>query len=144
MLMGRRQENAVVSTLDSVLRERGFSRHKKVWYLHKPDTKLVVDLQKSPWGLNYCLSFGVLVRQLSAVQKPKLIECHIWDRLEGLMEASKDKGVGQSGPAESPKPGTFAHQILTNPLASITLRLDDPAFFDTTGLKPAAIGKALD
>ena len=143
--MVRRQENAVIGALNSVLSERGFTRHKKAWYLSEPETILVVDLQKSNWSSTYYLSFGVLLRQLSQLQKPKLTECHVFQRLESLLEKSEGRKTGQlTLPKSHEENDTFAHQLLTNPLSSITLRLDDPTFFDTTGLKPSAASKALD
>ncbi len=141
--MAKREANIIAKTLNAALSEIGYCRQKKTWYLTKPDTVLVVDLQKSQWANDYYINLGVAVRQLDPESIPKIHKCPISHRLEMLVQELERRQQGQSAPHEVPK-GSFFQQLSDDPLASVVIPVGDPAFFATTGLHVPRIFKALD
>jgi Domain of unknown function (DUF4304) len=143
--MARRQENMIVRILDPVLRDKGFSRTKKTWYLARPETVLLVDLQKSEFSKKYYVNLGVSVLRLSTDPRPKINKCPISHRLEMLVQEHERPSAEQAPlPRSHAENNTFVHQITTNPLAPIVVPPMDPTFLDTKGLHIPKIFKALD
>ncbi len=54
------------------------------WHKSLPDSILVVDLQKSQYGLQYYLNLGIWLKQLGEAQAPKEHQCHIRLRATAL------------------------------------------------------------
>lgn len=143
--MVRRQENIIVRTLDTVLRQRGFSRQKTLWFLPGPETILVVGLQKSRWSKTYYVDLGVSIRQLAPELTPKINKCPISHRLELLVRDHLLSSLPQTTPStdESSKNNIF-QQITKDPLTRIIIPKNDPGFFDAKGMHVPKIFKALD
>lgn len=84
--------NVVAQSLDSVLREHGFTRRKKTWYRREEETILLVNLQKSDVGEDFYINLGILIRRLSENPAPKVSECHIMERLESIALGQRSAG----------------------------------------------------
>ena len=141
----RNNNNIVVRTIDEFLRPKDFVPYRNAWYSTLPETILVVALDKSNWGLCYYLYFGVLVRQLSPLQTPKVNECHIYQRLESILnERQPGEGHVQTLPEPEPTSDSFVDQIRRNPLSPIAVDANNPEFFSTKGFVTPNIARALD
>ena len=83
---------AISSPLKIIVTENleghGFKAKTGNWYLEKDETVLVVNLQKSQYGQQYYLNFGVSLKQLNAERFPKEQFCHIRYRLASLIPDS--------------------------------------------------------
>lgn len=79
------KKSAFIETaIDEVLRDEGFMKKSRSWHKLCDETVFLVDLQKSNWGEQYYVNLGVLLRGLRDIPRPKLLECHVRDRLESL------------------------------------------------------------
>lgn len=123
--MAKREIDPIVSVLNSILWEHGYVRQKKTWYAVNPETVLVIELFKPPVGSRYLLSFGVLVRELCDVIRPKLIDCHIQRRIEALIDASVSCHGEADSLTESGDFSPLAQKIQANPCHSVSIDAAD-------------------
>jgi hypothetical protein len=75
------------SAVHDVLKPLGFKKGGATWRAVRPETILVVNVQKSPWGDGQCyVNLGVYLRNLDVEAAPPAHRCHIRTRLEGIVE----------------------------------------------------------
>lgn len=83
------QSNPINEALSELLKARGFKRKSKTWYAANDECISVVNLQKSQYGDQYYINFGVALRALSPPDFPKEYQCHIRFRLEATLPESE-------------------------------------------------------
>jgi Domain of unknown function (DUF4304) len=79
--------NVIQSTFDEFAKGIGGSKKSGSWYLRGTETIVVLNLQKSQYGLQYYVNVGVWLRALGENEAPKGTDCQIQTRLEGLVPA---------------------------------------------------------
>jgi Domain of unknown function (DUF4304) len=72
----------IVDAINSALKILDFKKKSNTWYLHRDETVLLVNLQKSQYGDQFYINCAVLVRALSNLEFPKEYACHIRFRLD--------------------------------------------------------------
>lgn len=77
--------NAIQTTFARAMKNLGLTKKGSAWYLHNDETILVVELQKSNFGLIYFVNVAVWLRGLGETQFPKEQACHIRTRLGELV-----------------------------------------------------------
>ena len=74
----------LAKAMDRALRQAGYLRRSKTWHLDAEETTLVVDLQKSDFGLQYYVNLAAFVKTLGNIRFPKEWKCHVRIRLASL------------------------------------------------------------
>jgi len=88
--MSRR--DVVQTVFDGFVTESGLARKSKSWYRRTDETIVVLTLNRFPYGRQYFLTVGVLLRTLDADETPKDAHCQIRSRLDRLVpEASEHR-----------------------------------------------------
>lgn len=82
--------NIVHTTLANAMKALGLAKKGSTWYLRRDETILVVELQKSNYGVTYFINVAVWLRSLGDSQFPKEQVCHIRTRL-GELVADPDR-----------------------------------------------------
>ncbi|MCR1784449.1 DUF4304 domain-containing protein [Nocardioides carbamazepini] len=77
--------NTIQTTFANAMKSLGLTKKGGAWYLHSDDTVLVVELQKSNFGLTYFVNVAVWLRSLGDSHFPKEHACHIRTRLGELV-----------------------------------------------------------
>jgi hypothetical protein len=72
--------DTVIDTFATVLREAGFEKKQFAWYRRTPEMIVVVDLQRSKFGLMHFCNVGFWLRELGDEIWPELYECHVHQR----------------------------------------------------------------
>jgi hypothetical protein len=96
-------QKAVCSQISSTLSEVGFSARLRAWRRCSEEVRQVVTLQKSKWGEQYYVNFGILFRELEEIEDPRPENCHVIGRLAMILqEGNPDEFViDLEKPAES-------------------------------------------
>ena len=63
-------KEALIQILDQELVSEGFKRKGRNWYKTLDDCVQVLNLQKSPWGGQYYINLGILMRDLDSTKYP--------------------------------------------------------------------------
>ena len=72
--------------LKPIMKDAGFRKKGKSWYLESPETVAVLNLQWSSWGGgDFYINLGILVKSIEAIQWPPEYKCHFRRRLSDLM-----------------------------------------------------------
>lgn len=79
--------NPLSSTLAAVATDAGFRSASGAWYRDVAVGVQVLELQKSEWGEQYYVNFGIYVRELGSARSPKLHHCHFYTRATSLDRA---------------------------------------------------------
>lgn len=82
--------------VDGLMQAAGYLKKSAAWYKRGRDALVVVDLQKSDFGNYYYMNVGVALAELMATDFPKVKDCHISMRADGLLSAgggSLDRGL---------------------------------------------------
>jgi hypothetical protein len=77
--------NTVQTTVASAMKTLGLAKKGSSWYLHREETILVVELQKSNYGATYFVNVAVWLCALGDSRFPKEWACHIRSRLDELV-----------------------------------------------------------
>ena len=79
-------EKRLVRQLDSDLGKAWFRRTgRKAWHRTTDDCTLAVALTKSPYGMQYYVDLGAVIRPLEDIRTPKVKDLHISIRLSQLV-----------------------------------------------------------
>ena len=62
---------------DKTLREQGFKKAAGSWYSDRPETVLVVNLQKSQYGYSFYINLGIWLKAVGESVAPKEHHCHV-------------------------------------------------------------------
>jgi hypothetical protein len=141
--MKKTAPNIVVTTLDDVLGEHGFIRKKKSWYSDKPETILVVALQKSQWSRSYSIILGVSIKKMSADFSPNVNLCPIGYQLETLV-VEHERLTTKHGECGNGNARTMFFDLSANPKDPIQIATDNLEYFSSEGLHVPKILTALD
>jgi len=101
--------------LDRVLVRHGFKRKATIWFADKPETIVVVNLQKSQWGEQYYVNLAVWVKALGETKSPpKEHLCHVRTRLTSLADDRLEKALDLSSErfSESERDQIVERQLL--------------------------------
>lgn len=72
--------------LKPIMKEAGFRKRNRNWYLESRETIAVFNLQWSSWGGgDFYINLGVLVKPLETLRWPPESKCHFRCRLSDLM-----------------------------------------------------------
>ena len=85
--------DVVRATFDEFVRSSGLSRRSKSWYRRTDETIVVLTLTRSPWGRQYFLAVGVVLRALDADENPKDKDAPIRSRLDRLVPSELEHRV---------------------------------------------------
>lgn len=75
--------------LSEVLEPIGYVRSNNTWYKRELETILVVNLDKSPYGGQFYINLGLLLRCLSNLTNPPEQLCHFRCRIEEFFGETK-------------------------------------------------------
>ncbi len=79
--------------INELISEAGFKKKSNNWYWANDDVIFVVNLQKSIYGMQFYLNFGVALRDLEIKEYPKENKSHIRFRLSSIVPVKKKKEV---------------------------------------------------
>ena len=71
----------LVNAVALPLKEAGYSRAGRTWYLNNLENTVVVNLCRSSFGPNYRIFVGLWLNKLWSKPRPMVSECHIQDEL---------------------------------------------------------------
>jgi hypothetical protein len=78
---------------DKTLREQGFKKAAGSWYSDRPETVLVVNLQKSQYGYSFYINLGIWLKAVGESVAPKEHHCHVRIRLESIAGEGLSKAL---------------------------------------------------
>jgi len=87
------RRDIVQASVEEFVTASGLTKKSKSWYQRSEETIVVVTLNRSPYGHQYFLTVGVLLRTLDADQAPKDAHCQIRTRLDRLVPAAAEHRV---------------------------------------------------
>jgi hypothetical protein len=99
------RRNIVESSYVEFVTSIGLTRKSKYWYLRSDETIVVLTLVRSPYGRQYSLAVGVVLRNLDADNTPKAENASLQSRFDRLV------------------PSTLEHRV--NDLLDLRFRMDD-------------------
>jgi hypothetical protein len=82
------RRDIVRSTFAEFASATGRSRKSKSWYRRTDETIVVLTLVRLPYGRQYSLAVGVVVRALDADETPKDKDCALRSRFDRLVPAT--------------------------------------------------------
>jgi len=86
------ERNVVQRTFDEFGKAAFGSKKAGSWYRRSDETIVVLNLQKSNYGLSYYVNAAIWLLAAGPAQSPKPSQCHIQTRLERLVPAeSRDR-----------------------------------------------------
>lgn len=85
------ERNAIQTIFDEFAKAAGCSKKSGSWYLRSPETIVVLNLQKSQYGLQYYVNVALWLRALGEMDAPKENKCQIRTRLTRLVPADLEK-----------------------------------------------------
>ena len=88
MIMDIKLLKAIINELFS---EAGFEKKSNNWYWANNEVILVVNLQKSIYGMKFYLNFGIALKELGIEECPKEHKCHIRFRLSSIIPEKNKK-----------------------------------------------------
>jgi Domain of unknown function (DUF4304) len=109
-----KRANPLQLALEDVLSPAGFSSKGDSWFRRMDETVEVVNLQKSQYGRQYYLNYGIWFRALGEESFPKEERCHI--RLRAGAIVSSEAQLGrllnlESGVADVERRSEFANLL---------------------------------
>lgn len=75
-------KDAVQAAVAAAARAGGFKGGPRTWRMEVPLGLAVLNLQKSQWGPQYYVNFGLYVRSLGVLPEPRAEQCHYYARAE--------------------------------------------------------------
>ncbi|MFE4542360.1 DUF4304 domain-containing protein [Arthrobacter sp. NPDC056727] len=78
-------KNVITTTFDQFAKDLGGRKKSGSWYITRPDSVVVLHLQKSNYGPRYYLNFGLWFLGIGPAQDPKPTHCHLQTRWENLV-----------------------------------------------------------
>jgi hypothetical protein len=82
------RRDVVRSTIEEFVSTSGMSRKSKSWYRRSDETIVVLTLIRLPYGRQYSLSVGVVLRALDADEAPKDKDCALRSRFDRLVPST--------------------------------------------------------
>jgi hypothetical protein len=79
------RRDTVRSTFEHFARESDLSRKSKSWYRRSDETIVVLTLTRRPYGRQYFLAVGIVLRALDADETPKDKDCQVRSRFDHLV-----------------------------------------------------------
>jgi hypothetical protein len=80
-----RRRDIVRAVFEEFASTSGLSRKSKSWYRHTEETIVVLTLLRLPYGRQYALAVGVVLRALDADETPKEKDCQLRSRFDRLV-----------------------------------------------------------
>ena len=80
------QQDVVQETVDSFLKNHGYSKRSGSWYRAQDETVAVVNLQRSNYSPRYYLNVALWLSTLGSEPYPKEHQCHVRTRLNRLLD----------------------------------------------------------
>ncbi len=128
--------NVIVATAATTLASAGFKRRSRTWYRAAPVGLLVVNVQKSNWGQQFYVNFGVYVRALGDEAFPPIHHCHFYARAASLDREQQPHWEAVMD-LEKPMDDALRREEFTNLLTARVLPFLD-RLTTTEGLRAAA------
>ena len=72
------------------LENAGYVKKGQSWYLDRPNTIIVLNVQKSDWGNMYFLNFGIWIKALGQETFPEYNFTHINGRVDRIFPENRD------------------------------------------------------
>jgi hypothetical protein len=85
VMRNQKSVKEIESGVSEVLCDLGFKKRGRSWYRVTDETVQVTNLQRSQWGEQYYLNFGILIRALDETRSPRPSQCHFVARLAMLV-----------------------------------------------------------
>jgi hypothetical protein len=82
--------NPIVDAVASSLKPHGFRKIARSWYMEKPETILIVNVQKSQFGNQFYLNCSVVFRSISTTDQPKERHGDVRFRLDAILSPSDE------------------------------------------------------
>jgi hypothetical protein len=87
------RRNIVESSYVEFVTSIGLTRKSKYWYLRSDETIVVLTLVRSPYGRQYSLAVGVVLRNLDADNTPKAENASLQSRFDRLVPSTLEHRV---------------------------------------------------
>lgn len=81
--------DAIQASVAAAAKSAGFKGGPRTWRKSVPLGIAVLNLQKSQWGDQYYINFGVYVRSLGALAEPRTEQCH-YNARAGTVDPTKE------------------------------------------------------
>ncbi|HEY0880108.1 MAG TPA: DUF4304 domain-containing protein [Archangium sp.] len=82
----------LVAALNEALVPAGFKKKTSSWFRRSDEVTEVVNLQRSRFGPQHYLNFGLWLCTLGAETFPRAERCHVYTRVESLVPSGKSLG----------------------------------------------------
>jgi len=82
----KENEKFIEQVLNELLHPYGFIKKRHTWCKDYGECIGVISFERSTWGEQYWLDFGVLLKELDSNHFPKYNECHIGGRVGELSD----------------------------------------------------------
>jgi hypothetical protein len=89
----KKNEKTVLSSITSILEDFNYDKKLRTWWQNKNDIVILINFQKSSWGADYYINFGLFFHNLKIDGKlpPKDYEWHLWARYNDLVRISEKR-----------------------------------------------------
>ena len=100
------RRDIVRSTFEEFVSTSGMARRSKSWYRRTDETIVVLTLLRLPYGRQYSLAVGVLLRALDADENPKEKDCQLRSRFDRLVPSTVEHRLNDLLDLQFPVAGT--------------------------------------
>lgn len=114
----------IQQTFDAYAKRHDFTKKSGSWYLRRPETILVLNLQKSQYASRYYVNVAIWLLPLEEADFPKPWKCHLSTRLDALAEGESDQ-INSLLDLTQPIPDLERSAKLTGVLESILAKVID-------------------
>ncbi len=89
----KNNEKIFIEKFTEFLKQYNYKKNGMYWRLEKDNTMFLFNLQKSQWGPQFYINFGIFFRELGdkKIKIPKSYEWHFEHRLERILNLSQEE-----------------------------------------------------
>lgn len=86
--------NVIRRIVTAAAKRAGFKGGPRTWRKGVPLGIAVLNLQKSQWGDQYYVNFGLYIRDLGPLTEPRAEQCHYFARAESVARSEEQRWRG--------------------------------------------------
>lgn len=85
----------IIEVMNGIMAAHGYRKKADSWFLERPETILLINLQKSQWGDQYYVNLAIWLRGLADAKSipPKEQDCHVRVRLTSLTTEAIERAL---------------------------------------------------